>query len=286
MPTAATEARHHPRHRGLHESRAGARPRRSTSAPTSGPSAACSTRCSPVAPAFAGESTHRHPRRGRPARARLVAAARGSRRRAIARAAARAASRRTRANVCATSATRGSSWRRRIAAADPAPRRDAPARDSAAPRDRAGRLVTSPRPWLAAGALGRRRRGLASAARRLAPPGASAQRHHAAAGDVDRRSDADRPSRCRPTAGSSSFVGRVDKIDPALSARARSLRVCAARGTEGAIQPVLLARRPLDRVLRRRQAEEGRVDGGAPVSLADARAPARRSLAARTTRSC
>ena len=34
-----------PRHGGLHEPRAGARTRRSTSAPTSGPSASCSMRC-------------------------------------------------------------------------------------------------------------------------------------------------------------------------------------------------------------------------------------------------
>ena len=44
-----------PRHRRLHEPRAGARPDRSTSAPTSGRSAACSTRCSREDGRFAGK---------------------------------------------------------------------------------------------------------------------------------------------------------------------------------------------------------------------------------------
>ena len=42
---AMTQAGRHPRHRRLHEPRAGARQAASTSAPTSGRSAACSTKC-------------------------------------------------------------------------------------------------------------------------------------------------------------------------------------------------------------------------------------------------
>ena len=227
---------------------AGARQGRSTSARTSGPSASCCTRCSP---AGGCSRARRSATRWRPCSPRdpdwtaLPPAAPAP----LCAGCCAAASSATRSSRCTTSPTRASSStkarsrrRRRPAAAPASAKRQPPADRRPAPGD--GRAFAAG-PWMGARAppaRPRRPRLCDSPERRRA-------RHHRPDGLVSRRPEARFP---------------LERQSEPLCCARRAGPEAPSPGNRGSRASLHLAGRPVAGVLRRRQAQEGRLRGRGP----------------------
>ena len=280
----ATRRGHHPRHGAVHEPGTGARQRRWTSAPTSGRSACVLYEMLTGARAFPGETIVRHVGGGGQPRARIgsaLPAATPPRLRRLLRALSR-----QRSEAPAARYRRGARRRSRMLLAGAARRRGA-RRGSR----RSGRPSAT---WCCRGlATGAARCGAAVvllvwAPWRKASPPAPLRLSAELGADVSLTFGFGDAVSLSPDGAVVAFVAQkgAARTSPALRATTHPTAGHAAVGDRRRRESVLFAGRPVDRVFRRRQAEEDRRHGRRGRHRCATRRTVAAARGARTARSC